>query len=206
MKWTKRNITHLKKLWNEGLKAQEIADRMSRSVSSVRMKINGLQKSGELDYRHKDKRRGLDPTVKKAVKKVFDEYPKVKGWDQKSAKEQWAKHTKKKYADMLKAKKEATTKVIVHSANVDNLSDTQKNIERECDDIKEFLIRKNEAYGDSAITPIRIFSQSDAQEQIKVRIDDKLNRLMQGKNTLETDEDVIKDLIGYLVLLLIQMK
>jgi len=86
------------------------------------------------------------------------------------------------------------------------LTDTQRKIEHECKEIMHFLTKKNEAYGDSAITPIRIFSQSDAQEQIKVRIDDKLNRLMQGKNTLETDEDVIKDLIGYLILLLIQMK
>ena len=75
MKWTKRNITHLKKLYNEGLKAQEIADRMSRSVSSVRVRINLLQKTGELDYRHSGKRKGLDPAVKKAIKDIYKDYP-----------------------------------------------------------------------------------------------------------------------------------
>ena len=49
--------------------------------------------------------------------------------------------------------------------------------------------------------PIRIFSKANAQEQILVRIDDKLNRIKQGSDILETDEDVIQDLIGYLILL-----
>ena len=70
-------------------------------------------------------------------------------------------------------------------------------------EINRFLIQKNNQYGDSVLQPIRIFSTSDKTEQIKVRIDDKLNRLMQGNASLESDEDVIKDLIGYLVLLLI---
>ena len=34
----------------------------------------------------------------------------------------------------------------------------------------------------------------------------KLNRLVQGNSNIESDEDVIKDLIGYLILLLISMK
>lgn len=76
-------------------------------------------------------------------------------------------------------------------------------ITKHCDEIKTMLLKKNEAYGDSALKPVRVFSKSDADEQIKVRIDDKLNRLMQGKDILESDNDVIKDLIGYLILLLI---
>ena len=190
MKWTKRNITHLKKLWEEGLKAQEIADRMGRSVTSVRVRINLLQKKGEMAYRHSGKRKGLDPAVKKAVKDMYKRYP--------ASGNPW---TGKKW---VPKQEEPTTKVIWHGE--DSLTDTQKRIERECDNIKEFLIRKNKAYGDSALAPIRIFSEADVQEQIKVRIDDKLNRLIQGKNTIESDKDVIKDLIGYLVLLLIQMK
>jgi hypothetical protein len=61
------------------------------------------------------------------------------------------------------------------------------------------LLEKNRKYGNSALDPIRIFSKSDAKEQIRVRIDDKLSRLrnVQGDET----EDVISDLIGYLVLL-----
>ena len=74
-----------------------------------------------------------------------------------------------------------------------------------CDDIKELLIHKNRKYGNSALEPNRIFSKSSATEQLLVRIDDKLNRIMKGAGLLATDEDVVNDLIGYLVLLKISM-
>jgi len=67
-----------------------------------------------------------------------------------------------------------------------------------CDGMKQFLLGKNEAYGNSAIEPVRIFSKTDTDEQINVRIDDKLSRIMNG-NEYDGD-DTIKDLIGYLIL------
>ena len=73
-----------------------------------------------------------------------------------------------------------------------------EDIFRTCIEIAELLIYKNTAYGDAALTPVRIFSKADATEQIRVRIDDKLNLLMQGQADLE---DVPGDLLGYLVLL-----
>ena len=86
------------------------------------------------------------------------------------------------------------------------MTETQFEIAKICDDIKELLLYKNERYGDSALKPCRIFSKSNAVEQIFVRIDDKLNRIQKGVGLLETDEDVIMDLIGYLVLLKIGLK
>lgn len=74
-----------------------------------------------------------------------------------------------------------------------------------CDQIKELLLEKNMKYGDSALNPVRIFSSSGPIEQLLVRIDDKLNRIKQGAGLLATDEDVVNDLIGYLVLLKIAM-
>ena len=73
-------------------------------------------------------------------------------------------------------------------------------IAEECDGVKELLIRKNKEYGNSAIAPKRIFSKADAVEQIKVRIDDKLSRLM-NDDEKNIKEDTEQDLIGYLVLL-----
>ena len=70
-----------------------------------------------------------------------------------------------------------------------------------CNDIRDLLLAKNRAYGNSALNPIRVFSKADAKEQILVRIDDKLNRIKQGNDILDKDEDVIQDLIGYLILL-----
>ena len=74
-----------------------------------------------------------------------------------------------------------------------------------CDDIKELLICKNRKYGNSALKPCRVFSKSSPVEQLLVRIDDKLNRIMQGAGLLAEDEDVVNDLIGYLILLKIGM-
>lgn len=68
-----------------------------------------------------------------------------------------------------------------------------------CHAIAQMLIEKNIAYGDSALSPVRIFSKADAREQLHVRIDDKLSRLMKGTD-YPGDND-IDDLIGYLVLL-----
>ena len=84
--------------------------------------------------------------------------------------------------------------------------DTQADISLVCNQIKELLLEKNRKYGDSALDPSRIFSKADAIEQLLVRIDDKLNRIQKGAGLLATDEDIIQDLIGYLVLLKIAIE
>lgn len=83
--------------------------------------------------------------------------------------------------------------------------DTQTHIAMICDQIKELLLEKNKKYGDSALDPARVFSKASPVEQILVRIDDKLNRIKQGAGLLANDEDVIMDLIGYLILLKIAL-
>lgn len=70
------------------------------------------------------------------------------------------------------------------------------------DAIAEMLVTKNIAYGDSALNPVRIFSTSDTDEQLLVRIDDKLSRIARGHEY--QSEDVIDDLIGYLIMLKIK--
>mgnify|MGYP003338931536 CR=1 FL=1 len=72
------------------------------------------------------------------------------------------------------------------------------NILDTCHEIAHMLIEKNKSYGDSAIKPIRIFSSADNLEQLKVRIDDKLNRIKNAEG-YPGDND-IDDLIGYLIL------
>ena len=86
------------------------------------------------------------------------------------------------------------------------MTETQSEITKVCDDVKELLLYKNKKYGDSALNPCRIFSKASAVEQLLVRIDDKLNRIQKGAGLLDTDEDIIMDLIGYLVLLKIGLK
>lgn len=75
-------------------------------------------------------------------------------------------------------------------------------IEAACDSIKRMLLDKNARYGNSALDPVRIFSQASPREQILVRIDDKLSRLKRGVGLDEAGRnDAIRDLIGYLILL-----
>jgi hypothetical protein len=68
-----------------------------------------------------------------------------------------------------------------------------------CHSIAHMLIEKNHSYGNSALEPIRIFSKADPREQLHVRIDDKLSRLMKGADYIGDND--IDDLIGYLILL-----
>lgn len=84
--------------------------------------------------------------------------------------------------------------------------DTQIEIRLTMEEMIDFLISKNEQYGDSVMSPIRIFSDANTEAGLRIRIDDKLNRLLQGNDSMERDEDVVKDLIGYLTLLLISMR
>ena len=77
--------------------------------------------------------------------------------------------------------------------------ESEATIESVCDGLKEFLLAKNKNYGNSATEPLRVFSNSNANEGILVRIDDKLSRIKNGKELKRND---ITDLCGYLVLLL----
>ncbi len=70
-------------------------------------------------------------------------------------------------------------------------------------EIRELLVSKNLKYGNSALEPLGVFSQLSAKEGLLVRIDDKLKRIKNG-SLEKDDEDVINDLVGYLVLLKIQ--
>lgn len=75
----------------------------------------------------------------------------------------------------------------------------EAHIKKVCNDMAEFLIGKNRAYGNSAASPIGIFARRfDPLAQIDVRIDDKLNRLAKGSEY--PGDDTVKDLAGYLLL------
>ena len=84
------------------------------------------------------------------------------------------------------------------------LSDTQAEIQNQCDTIARFLIDKNRKYGNSALQPMRVFSSASPEEAMLVRMDDKLSRIKNRQD--DDDEDPILDLIGYLVLYLVHKK
>jgi hypothetical protein len=59
---------------------------------------------------------------------------------------------------------------------------------------------KNRRYGDSALMPKRIFSKLPCDEGIKIRLDDKVSRII---NSGEVRKNDVADLMGYLCLLCI---
>lgn len=83
------------------------------------------------------------------------------------------------------------------------MSSTKDLIIEKCNAVRDLLIAKNESYGDSALHPICVFGRGRASDQLRARIDDKLSRIRNAPDAF--GEDVIKDLIGYLVMLQIAM-
>jgi hypothetical protein len=73
-------------------------------------------------------------------------------------------------------------------------------VEEVLEQIQKMLIDKNRKYGNSALEPLGVFSQLSAKEGLLIRIDDKLKRIKNG-SLQKDDEDVVNDLIGYLILL-----
>ena len=77
------------------------------------------------------------------------------------------------------------------------MSNTNENIRAYMAFLTDFLIEKNDDYGDSLQNPIGVF-QKNKIDGILGRLDDKLNRIKSvGIN--DKTEDTIDDLIGYLV-------
>ena len=120
----------------------------------------------------------------------------------------------KTWQEIIRAGKDAETSQAQKDYGYKSIDDVydkfapKNQVEREiitlCSQLSELLISKNRAYGNSALEPNRIFAKSDSIEQLKVRIDDKLNRIMKGSEF--PGEDTVDDLLGYLVLLKIAIR
>jgi len=77
----------------------------------------------------------------------------------------------------------------------------EEDLDSVLDNIKILLLEKNASYGNSALEPINAFSKASSAESIRIRIDDKINRMIRGNMSMENEKDTIIDLMGYLVLL-----
>lgn len=82
---------------------------------------------------------------------------------------------------------------------------TKDDIKRVCDNTKNLLVKKNEAYGDSALNPLGIFGNGDAVVSLGARMDDKLMRL-KGLGIGKESIDTLYDLHGYITLLIIAIE
>lgn len=78
------------------------------------------------------------------------------------------------------------------------MDDTQDKIRAVFDGLRDLVLEKNRRYGDSALSPLNCFSKACADESIRIRLDDKLKRIM---NSGEIRKNDVSDLIGYMGLL-----
>ncbi len=85
---------------------------------------------------------------------------------------------------------------------IDEESDSEFQIKEVTNQLQELLIKKNRAYGNSALEPLNVFSSQNAVDSLCARLDDKLSRIKK-KGLNDKTEDTLFDLAGYLILLII---
>ena len=96
------------------------------------------------------------------------------------------------------------SKIQIQKIQQGSCSKSEKIIAK-ANEVKDMLLSKNKAYGNSALEPLNIFNKGNASDSICARIDDKLARI---KNIGISDktEDTLFDLCGYLILLMISIE
>ena len=81
---------------------------------------------------------------------------------------------------------------------------TQQKIKDILSGMTDLILYKNRKYGDSAISPKKIFYKGDSTNSILIRLDDKIGRVMSNTEEKPRVNDVA-DIIGYCTLLLVSM-
>lgn len=116
-----------------------------------------------------------------------------------------------KWTESLKTLEETTTGLDLEAIKkkstwkVPENADFAWHLDKVTESITDLLKEKNAAYGNTALSPLGIFSKLGAAEAIKARIDDKLARIA-NKGLNDDTEDTARDLIGYLLLLLMAIE
>lgn len=96
--------------------------------------------------------------------------------------------------------------LVLKEKNIENIEDVDIDIfntyvNERLIQLIDHLIEKNRKYGNSALNPIRVMSTLSTVEQLYIRLDDKLNRLMNRQD--DEDEDIPFDIAGYFSLIYI---
>ena len=116
-----------------------------------------------------------------------------------------------KWTESLRALEEATTGLDLEDIKkkstwqVPENADFAWHLDKVTKSITQLLKKKNAAYGNTALSPLGIFSKLGAAEAIKARIDDKLARIA-NRGLNDDTEDTARDLVGYLLLLLMAIE
>lgn len=71
-------------------------------------------------------------------------------------------------------------------------------ITKQCDEIKDGLLKHHEKWGTSIFRPVTILSAVSAEDALRIRIDDRIKKLQKAE-TKDQERELVDDLIGYLV-------
>ena len=85
------------------------------------------------------------------------------------------------------------------------MRETRDSITRVMDATKKLLLHKNEKYGDSALSPLGIFTDGDPRVNLGARMEDKLMRLKEVGMTSDS-VDTLYDVQGYIALMIIAIE
>ena len=68
----------------------------------------------------------------------------------------------------------------------------EKNLDVVLGELKQFLMDKNDKYGDSYSNPLNVLVDLSQEQRILSRIEEKIARIVAGSK----DEDTLKDIVG----------
>jgi len=218
--WIDSETKALISMFNTGIPRKHMMPALNRTYSQIASKINNLKKAGKVvgdDIRERNARevRALPTSIIERRAMMFHGPYSTVPIGNVDVLEEKSKQVIADVKEMLKETpppeihntdlkiKQGNPTIVDDEGN--QLNRVSQDIVEQCQYICDLLLAKNKQYGNSVSEPVRIFSKADTSEQIKVRIDDKISRLIRGDDSLEPDEDIVDDLIGYLILLKIQM-
>jgi len=81
------------------------------------------------------------------------------------------------------------------------LLSNQTLVKRTVEELRKVLTEKNKRYGDSALSPMKVFSKLGSRNGLYLRADDKLSRIHNADTLRKND---VADLMGYCVLICIE--
>lgn len=82
---------------------------------------------------------------------------------------------------------------------INDLTEFNNLVNDQLNTLVDHVIEKNRKYGNSALNPIRIMSSLSTVEQLYIRLDDKLNRVINRQD--DEDEDIPFDIARYFILI-----
>lgn len=91
------------------------------------------------------------------------------------------------------------------TVDVKEVDESIKDAHAVLDELKDLLAKKNQAYGNSALSDVNLFCNLSSIQLLQGQIEHKLRRL-KALGVAGDTEDTLMDLLGYLTLFMVAVK